>query len=62
MMMLDVCPSGDESLKKWNEAVELTSKWAEQAMLYYNNSSGIYDKEQVLVPIVQGGTNKDLRQ
>ena len=62
MMMLDVCPSGDETLKKWEEAVDLTSKWAKQAMHYFNNSDGIYDKEQLLVPIVQGGTNKELRE
>ena len=62
MMMLDVCPSGDESLKQWEKAVDLTSKWAKQAMDYYNNSDGIYDKEQLLVPIVQGGTNKKLRE
>tara|TARA_Y100000590_G_C15664008_1_gene993784 strand:- start:609 stop:1748 length:1140 start_codon:yes stop_codon:yes gene_type:complete len=62
MMMLDVCPSGDETLKKWEEAVDLTSKWAKQAMLYLKNSKGIYNKEQVLVPIVQGGTNKKLRE
>ena len=62
MMMLDVCPSGDESLKQWEKAVDLTSKWAKQAMSYFNNSDGIYDKEQLLVPIVQGGTNKELRE
>jgi len=62
MMMLDVCPSGDETLKKWEEAVDLTSKWASQAMSYLKNSDGIYDKEQLLVPIVQGGTNKELRE
>ena len=62
MMMLDVCPSGDETLKKWEKAVDLTSKWAKEAMSYFNNSDGIYDKDQLLVPIVQGGTNKQLRK
>ena len=62
MMMLDVCPAGDESLKKWEKAVDLTSEWAKQAMQYLNNTKGIYDKEQLLVPIVQGGTNKELRE
>tara|TARA_B100000700_G_C14955866_1_gene813961 strand:- start:257 stop:1396 length:1140 start_codon:yes stop_codon:yes gene_type:complete len=62
MMMLDVCPAGDETLKKWEEAVDLTSQWAKQAMLYLKNTEGIYDKEQLLVPIIQGGTNKNLRE
>ena len=61
MMMLDVCPAGDDSLKKWGDAVKLTSKWAKQAMQYYHDTDGYYDKEQLLVPIVQGGTNKKLR-
>ena len=61
MMMLDVCPAGDDSLKKWGDAVKLTSKWAKQAMQYYHDTDGYYDKEQLLVPIVQGGTNKELR-
>ncbi len=61
MMMLDVCPAGDDSLKKWEDAVKLTSKWAKQAMQYYHDTDGYYDKEQLLVPIVQGGTNKELR-
>ncbi len=61
MMMLDVCPSGDDSLKKWNSAVELTTLWARNAMKYYKNTDSYYDKEQILVPIIQGGTNKGLR-
>ena len=61
MMMLDVCPSGDDSLKKWNSAVELTTLWARNAMIYYKNTDSYYDKEQILVPIIQGGTNKGLR-
>ncbi len=62
MMMLDVCPSGDDSKRKWEKAVDLTTDWAKRGMDYYNSSSGIYDKEQLLVPIVQGGTNKELRK
>ena len=62
MMMLDVCPAGDDSLKKWNNAVTLTSNWAHQAMKYFNDTKGYYNKEQLLVPIVQGGTNKELRK
>ena len=62
MMMLDVCPSGDDSLKKWREAVNLTTDWAHQAMKYYKDTKGYYNKEQLLVPIVQGGTDIELRK
>jgi len=62
MMMLDVCPAGDDSMKKWEEAVNLTSNWAYRAMKYFHDTKGYYNKEQLLVPIVQGGTNKELRK
>jgi len=61
MMMLDVCPSGDDSIKEWNNAVNLTTKWAKIAYEYYKSTDGYYDKEQLLVPIVQGGTDISLR-
>ena len=62
MMMLDVCPSGNDSIKKWDDAVNLTSDWAHKAMKYFNDTKGYYNKEQLLVPIVQGGTDKELRK
>lgn len=62
MMMLDVCPSGDGSTKEWENAVDLTTKWAKVAHEYYNSTNGYYNKEQLLVPIIQGGTDIDLRE
>jgi len=62
MMMLDVCPSGDGSTKEWEDAVNLTTKWAKAAHEYYKSTDGYYNKEQLLVPIVQGGTDVDLRE
>ena len=62
MMMLDVCPSGAGQINEWDDAVNLTSKWAKIAHDYYNSTEGYYNKEQLLVPIVQGGTNLQLRE
>ena len=62
MMMLDVCPSGAGQINEWDDAVNLTSKWAKIAHDYYNSTDGYYNKEQLLVPIVQGGTNLQLRE
>ena len=62
MMMLDVCPSGDGSTKEWENAVDLTTKWAKVAHKYYNSTDGYYNKEQLLVPIIQGGTDISLRE
>ena len=62
MMMLDVCPSGAGQINEWDDAVNLTSKWAKIAHDYYNSTEGYYNKEQLLVPILQGGTNLKLRE
>jgi len=62
IMMLDVCPSGDGSKKKWTNAVDLTTKWAKTAYQYYKSTDGYYNKEQLLVPIIQGGTDINLRE
>ena len=62
MMMLDVCPSGDANKKKWIEALELTTKWAIRAKKYYDNTEPLYGHHQIISPIVQGGTDLELRQ
>ena len=62
MMMLDVCPSGAGKINEWSDAVNLTTEWAKIAHRYYSTTKGYYNKEQLLVPIVQGGTDLSLRE
>ncbi len=62
MMMLDECPPGDVSKKEWRKAVNRTTAWAKIGMDYYRNTNSIYNHHQVLIPIVQGGTDSDLRK
>ena len=62
MMMLDVCPSGDADHKTWIDALETTTRWAKRGMEHYLNSEPIYGHHQVLLPIVQGGTDEELRR
>ena len=62
MMMLDVCPSGAGKINEWSDAVNLTTEWANIAHKYHSSTNGYYDKEQLLVPIVQGGTDLSLRE
>ena len=62
MMMLDECPAGDASKKDWEKAVNRTTDWARIGMEHYHNTQPIYGHRQVLIPIVQGGTDPDLRQ
>ena len=62
MMMLDVCPSGDADRKTWIDALEITTRWAKRGMEHYRNTESIYGYHQVLIPIVQGGTDEELRK
>ena len=62
MMMLDVCPPGDADNKTWIDALNLTTKWAKRGMKHYKTTEPIYGHRQVLIPVVQGGTNKELRK
>lgn len=60
MMMLDVCSPPGISEKKYLQQLHMTHQRAKQQ---YDYMETIYDKVRwVLFPIVQGGTNLDLRQ
>ena len=62
MMMLDVCPPGDADRQTWIDALEITTRWGKRGMEHYRNTEPIYGYQQVLLPIVQGGTDEDLRR
>jgi len=62
MMMLDVCPSGDADYKTWVDALNTTTNWAKRSMKHYRETESIYGYKQVLISIVQGGTDKKLRR
>ena len=62
MMMLDVCPPGDADHKTWIEALETTTRWAKRGMDHYRRTEPLYGHKQILLPIIQGGTNPELRK
>ena len=62
MMMLDECPSGDASKKEWEVAVNRTTQWAKIGMEHYHKTENLYGHRQILITIVQGGTDPDLRK
>jgi len=62
MMMLDVCPPGDGNGKEWLEALKLTTSWAKRAKKHFDETESIYEHAQIISPIVQGGTNLNLRR
>ena len=62
MMMLDICPPGDADHEIWVNALETTTKWAKRSMKQFHETDSLYGYQQVLIPIVQGGTDKKLRR
>ncbi|NQU68244.1 MAG: tRNA guanosine(34) transglycosylase Tgt [Candidatus Marinimicrobia bacterium] len=62
MMMLDICPPGDADRATWVEALEQTTRWAKRSMTHFRNTDPIYGHHQVIMPIVQGGTDLNLRK
>ena len=62
MMMLDVCPPGDADEKEWIKALKLTTAWAKRAKEHFDKTTPLYKHNQIISPIVQGGTNLDLRK
>jgi len=62
MMMLDVCPPGDADYKIWLDALNTTTNWAQRGMKHFRETESIYGHRQILIPVVQGGTNKKLRK
>ena len=62
MMMLDVCPPGDADRSVWIDALNKTTKWAKQAVNHFNTTEPKYGHKQYLIPIIQGGTDPELRE
>ena len=61
MMCLDVCPPSNATLKRHKHAVNITTRWAERCFEYLKKHGPKYGYNQILSPIIQGGTNKELR-
>ena len=61
IMSFDVCPAGGEDKKVIDNAVEQTNKWIRRCKSYLENNKSIYNWNQCLFPIVQGGVYPDLR-
>jgi len=62
VMVLDVCASSDASLTEHKEAVTITSQWAKRSIAYYQKIGPKYNHQQLITPIIQGGTNISLRE
>ena len=61
IMAFDVCPAGGADKIVIDNAVEQTNKWIRRCESYLENNKSIYNWNQCLFPIVQGGAYPDLR-
>jgi queuine tRNA-ribosyltransferase len=61
MMVLDECPPYPCDYKYALDSMEMTHRWALRCKQRFSETEGLYGHHQVLFPIVQGSTYRDLR-
>jgi queuine tRNA-ribosyltransferase len=62
MMVLDECAPFPCDYEYARKSVQLTHQWLDRAIERFRTTDPLWDKEQYLFPIVQGGTFDDLRK
>ena len=61
IMAFDYCPPGDCSKKELERASDLTHQWTRRAYDYLKTNDNMYNHQQTLFPIIQGGVDKNER-
>jgi len=62
IMAFDVCPPGDATKETVISAVDRTTKWIKRCKDYLDSSQALYDWNQTMFPIIQGGIYPELRK
>ena len=62
MMVLDVCPPADATYEEHLKAVNITTQWAQRCLIHLKDRGPKYGFNQIISPIIQGGTSKELRK
>ena len=62
MMVLDVCPPANAEHEEHVKAVTLTTQWAKRCLEHLKNKGPKYNFDQIISPIIQGGTSEKLRK
>jgi len=62
MMVLDICPDACAEISEHKKAVEITTSWARRCLKHLENVGPKYKYPQFISPIIQGGTNEELRK
>ncbi len=61
IMTFDECPAYPSDYKYVKSSMELTHRWLDRCFKQFSETEPLYGYTQNLFPIVQGGTEKDLR-
>ena len=61
IMAFDYCPPADCSSQELKRASHLTEKWTRKAYEYLSDKNSIYEHNQTLFPIIQGGIDHEER-
>ena len=61
IMAFDECPPGNAPVVQMKSAVRRSALWLERCIDFLDETEPLYDSEQILFPIVQGGIQGDLR-
>jgi queuine tRNA-ribosyltransferase len=61
MMALDECTPYPCDYAYAQKSLQLTHRWLDRGIAYFNNTEALYGHSQTFFPIVQGSTFKDLR-
>jgi len=62
IMAFDECPAYPSEYKYVKSSMELTHRWLDRCFKQFSETEPLYGYTQNLFPIVQGGTEKDLRK
>ena len=61
IMAFDYCPPANCSLKELRLASSYTEQWTKEAFSYLKSSNSLYEHQQIMFPIIQGGINLEER-
>ncbi len=62
IMAFDECPPYPAEHEYVKNSMHITHNWLDRCITQFNSTKPIYDHEQSLFPIIQGGIYKDLRK
>tara|TARA_B100000902_G_scaffold358629_1_gene373830 strand:+ start:89 stop:1219 length:1131 start_codon:yes stop_codon:yes gene_type:complete len=62
IMAFDECPPYPCEYSYVQKSMELTHRWLKRCQYRFETTKELYEHKQILLPIVQGGTYKDLRK